>query len=65
MLELFTVERLVDHGWTREVRFKTEFKALINARSQCIATGETYRVISSFREVAFVITRDGLTDGLG
>ena len=52
---MFTVECLVDHGWTREARFKTEFKALINARSQCMATGETYRVISSFREVACVI----------
>lgn len=62
---MFTFERLVDHGWTREARFKTEFKALINARSQCMATGDTYRVISSFREVACVITRDGLTDGLG
>lgn len=62
---MFTVERLVDHGWTREARFKTEFKAFINARSQCMAVGETYRVISSFREVVCVITRDGLTDGLG
>ena len=62
---MYTIERLADQGWAREISFKTEFKALINARSQCMATGDTYRVISSFREVACVITRDGLTDGLG
>lgn len=55
---MFTVERLVDHGWTREFRFKTEFKALINARSQCMATGDTYRVINRDRTVVCVITLD-------
>ena len=63
--KMFAVERLADRGWAREARFKTEFKAFINARSQCMATGETYRVISSYREVACVIKRDVLTDGLG
>ena len=62
---MFTIERLADHGWTRETSFKTEFKAFINARSQCMSTGQTYRVISSYREVACVIKRDGLLDGLG
>ena len=63
--KMFAVERLADRGWAREAHFKTEFKAFINARSQCMATGETYRVISSYREVAYVIKRDGLIDGFG
>jgi len=63
--KMFAAERLADRGWAREARFKTEFKDFINARSQCMATGEIYRVISSYREVACVIKQDGLIDGFG
>ena len=44
---MYTIERLVEQGWAREISFKTEFKAFINARTKCMATGKTYRVISS------------------
>ena len=36
---MYTIERLVDQGWAREISFKTEFKAFINARTKCMATG--------------------------
>ena len=55
---MHTIERLVDQGWAREISFKTEFKAFINARTKCMATGKTYRVINSDRTVVCVITLD-------
>ena len=55
---MYTIERLVDQGWAREISFKTEFKAFINARTKCMATGKTYRVINSCRQVECVITLD-------
>ena len=55
---MYTIERLADHGWTSEISFKTEFKAFINARTKCMATGKIYRVITSNRTVVSVITSD-------
>jgi hypothetical protein len=50
----YTIERLADQGWTREISFTTEFKAFINARTNCMATGKTYRVITRDRTVVCV-----------
>ena len=58
VIRMYTIERLVDQGWAREISFKTEFKAFINARTKCMATGKTYRVINSDRTVVCVITLD-------
>ena len=55
---MYTIERLADHDWTSEISFKTEFKAFINARTKCMATGKIYRVITSNRTVVSVITLD-------
>ena len=55
---MYTIERLADQGWTKEITCNTEFKAFINARTKCMATGKTYRVINSDRTVVCVITLD-------
>lgn len=55
---MYMIERLTADHWVREISFKTEFKAFITARTKCMATGKTYRVINSDREVACVITLD-------
>ena len=45
---MYYIERQsIERQWIRELRFKTEFKALVNARSKAIATLATYRVIHS------------------
>ena len=41
----FIERRRSDHQWTRELNFKTEFKALIGARRKAISTLGTYRVV--------------------
>ena len=55
---MYTIERLADQGWTKEITCNTEFKAFINARTKCMATGRIYRVINSCRQVECVITLD-------
>lgn len=55
---MYVIECLNADQWVREISFKTEFKAFINARTKCMATGKTYRVINRDREVACVITLD-------
>ena len=48
MIDMYYIERKsIERQWIRELRFKTEFKALVNARSKAIATLATYRVIHS------------------
>ena len=48
MIDMYYIERQsIERQWIRELRFKTEFKALVNARSKAIATLATYRVIHS------------------
>ena len=56
---MFTIEQLVDQGWRRELSYKTEFKAFLNARTRCMASGNTYRVINSDLDVVCLITLDG------
>ena len=53
---MFTIECLIDQGWRKEITYKTEFRAFMNARTKCMATGRTYRVIDRDRDVACVIT---------
>ena len=42
---MFTIEQLVDQGWRRELSYKTEFKAFVNARAKSLAFTNVYRVI--------------------
>ena len=47
---MFTIECLVDSGeteeqWRPEIQFSTEFRAVVNARVKCMATGKSYRIL--------------------
>ncbi|EAQ68770.1 hypothetical protein SynRCC2555_01124 [Synechococcus sp. WH 8101] len=53
---MFTIERMSPAGWTAEIECKTEFRAFLNARTKCMATGQVYRVITGDGDVACVIT---------
>jgi len=55
---LYSIEHFSGDQWIREITFKTEFKAFINARTKCMATGRAYRVIDVDRAVICVITLD-------
>ena len=45
-LYMYYLERRgADRQWSRELNFKTEFKALVGARRKAIATLGTYRVV--------------------
>ena len=49
---MFIIERLNDSSrcreeWIPEIQCKTEFKAFLQARTKCMATGNTYRVFDS------------------
>ena len=45
-LDMYCIERqIAGCRWRREMSFKTEFKALVNARSKAIETLATYRVV--------------------
>ena len=45
-LNMYYLERRgADRQWSRELNFKTEFKALVGARRKAIATLGTYRVV--------------------
>ena len=45
-LHVYCVERKEGpEKWVQEIRFKTEFKAFINARSKSLATLNTYRIM--------------------
>ena len=55
---MYSIEHLSGDQWIREITLKTEFKAFINARTKCMATGRVYRVIDVDRAVICVITLD-------
>ena len=55
---MYSIEHLSGDQWIREITFKTEFKAFINARTKCMATGRVYRVIDVDLAVICVITLD-------
>ena len=42
---MFTIERKTSDGWVSVIAYKTELRAFLMARSQCLSTGETYRVL--------------------
>ena len=45
---MYCIERQDDDAqWRREICFKTEFKAFVNARTKSMATLGTYRVVNS------------------
>ena len=44
---MFCIERLDSDGhWTKEICFKTEFKAFVSARTKSRATLRTYRIVN-------------------
>ena len=48
LLGMYCIERQDDDAqWRREICFKTEFKAFVNARAKSMATLGTYRVVNS------------------
>jgi hypothetical protein len=55
---MFTIERKAGAAWQPEIQRKTEFKAFVDARTKCMATGQTYRVVNQYQEVECVITLD-------
>jgi hypothetical protein len=55
---MYTIERMGEAGWTAEYECKTEFRAFINARTKCMATGHVYRVVNQDRDVECLITLD-------
>ena len=46
---MFCIERRDDDSlWRREMCFKTEFQAFVNARTKSMATLGSYRVVEAF-----------------
>lgn len=44
---MYCIERLNANGqWTKEICFKTEFKAFVNARTKSMATLSKYRIVN-------------------
>ena len=54
---MYCIERLCPEGnWTKEMCFKTEFKAFVSARTRSRATLHTYRIIhSTWNQVVTVV----------
>ena len=57
-MAMVTIERMSPRGWTAEIQYHTEFRAFLNARAKCMATGHVYRIINSKGEVLSEITLD-------
>jgi|TARA_B110000444_G_C18570578_1_gene469176 RAB protein geranylgeranyltransferase component A len=55
---MYTIEHLSEESWTPEVTRKTEFKAFVDARTKCMATGKIYRVVDDKHNVRYTITLD-------
>jgi|TARA_B100001059_G_scaffold71086_1_gene68167 RAB protein geranylgeranyltransferase component A len=55
---MYTIEHLSDESWTPEVTRETEFKAFVDARTKCMATGKIYRVVDDKKNVRYTITLD-------
>ena len=59
---MYTIERLKDAScgeeeWIAEIEYTTEFKAFVSARTKCMATGKTYRILNTqSKNVQCVIT---------
>ena len=64
---MFCIERLDSNGhWTKEICFKTEFKAFVHARTKSLATMGTYRVVESlFKEEVLRLCRGQQVDVSG
>ena len=44
---MYCIERQDSEGeWIKEMCFKTEFKAFVNARTKSMATLRTYRIVN-------------------
>ena len=58
---MYCIERQDSEGaWIKEMCFKTEFKAFVNARTKSMATLRTYRIVNpSWNHVVAVV--DGRT----
>ena len=57
-IQMYTIEHLSDESWTAEVTRETEFKAFVDARTKCMATGKIYRVVDEKHNVRYTITLD-------
>ena len=58
---MYCIERRdEDSNWKRDLCFKTEFKAVVNARTKSMATLGTYRVIHQAWPNQVVVEIDGL-----
>ena len=55
---MFSIERKTGAIWQPEVQRTTEFRAYLDARTKCMVTGHTYRVVNREQEIEFVITLD-------
>ena len=55
---MYTIEHLSEESWTPEVTRETEFKAFVDARTKCMATGKIYRVVDDNKNVRYTITLD-------
>ena len=55
---MFSIERKIGAEWQPEVQRFTEFRAYLDARTKCIVTGHTYRVINIEQKIEFIITLD-------
>ena len=53
---MFVIERKADDTWVAEVAYRTELKAFVQARSRCMATGQTYRIVDNQQDIAAVVT---------
>ena len=52
---MYTIEHLSEESWTPEVTRETEFKAFVDARTKCMATGKIYRVVDDKHNVRYTI----------
>ena len=43
---MFSIERQTGAIWHPEVQRTTEFRAYLDARTKCMVTGHTYRVVN-------------------
>lgn len=55
---MYTIEHFSNESWKPEVTRETEFKAFVDARTKCMATGKIYRVVDEQQNVRYTITLD-------
>lgn len=61
---MYTIEHFSNDQWTPEVTRETEFKAFMDARTKCMATGNIYRIVDRNGSVKYTITLDACKNQL-